>query len=355
MNSLVHNSIKAIVFNLFLFSLASKQSSFGEDNSYLYSTIVGLPIQNSSYSITNYNGEINSLQTFRANKKFNPITLIKSRLHLTLGALSNTDEGSSLHTSYENKVRISTTFSGADSLVLFLESGNANSSPLDLDLQSTKGDLINISSLYFNYPLKKDLNLIIGPRMYGYIGLAGTSTAYNERIAILDGSNYTTSSGLGPGIGLSLTKSKGLNASLKLSSSQDKFTDKSRSIISQIGYSTNHFGGTVTSNLTNDFRAYGIAIYTKPYNLPSFSSSIELKEFSNGSTIQNWLLALQKDFSNSSIGFGFGTYDQAQNVLYESWYSFEVSDNIKLIPVMFLKNYYSDEQFGFAINTQIKY
>ena len=68
------------------------------------------------------------------------------------------------------------------------------------------------------------------------MGLAGTSTAYNERIGILDGSNYTTSSGLGPAIGVSATTPKGLNASFKLSSSQNIFTYKSRIIISQIGY-----------------------------------------------------------------------------------------------------------------------
>tara|TARA_S200000501_G_C20836732_1_gene749715 strand:+ start:422 stop:601 length:180 start_codon:yes stop_codon:yes gene_type:complete len=52
--------------------------------------------------------------------------------------------------------------------------------------------------------------------MFGYMGLAGKSTAYNERIAILDGSNYTTSTGNGPGIGISYIN-KGFNYSSKIS------------------------------------------------------------------------------------------------------------------------------------------
>ena len=52
--------------------------------------------------------------------------------------------------------------------------------------------------------------------MFVYHDLAGKSTLNNERIAILDGSNYATSSGIGPGVGISSINKNGLNASMKI-------------------------------------------------------------------------------------------------------------------------------------------
>ena len=80
--------------------------------------------------------------------------------------------------------------------------------------------------------------------MFGYIGLAGQSTAYNERVAILDGSNYTTSAGLGPGFAFSSNKKNGLNYSVN-ASSKVEFNDESKHIIGQIGLTKKYFGGTI--------------------------------------------------------------------------------------------------------------
>ena len=109
---------------------------------------------------------------------------------------------------------MNTTFKGTDNLLTVIESGNASDSPLRLDLQSKKGDDLEISTILYEFKLGDEFEAIIGPKMFGYHGLAGKSTAYNERIAILDGSNYTTSSGIGPGIGISNRKKNGFNTSL---------------------------------------------------------------------------------------------------------------------------------------------
>ena len=67
---------------------------------------------------------------------------------------------------------MTTSFSGADKLVTIIESGNASNTNLDLDLQSKKGDSLKISNLYYELPLSKDMELIFGPKMFGYVGLA---------------------------------------------------------------------------------------------------------------------------------------------------------------------------------------
>ena len=162
------------------------------------------------------------------------------------------------------------------------ESGNAFNSPLNLDLQSKKGDHIKISTLLYEFQLNDEYEVTIGPKMFGYHGLAGKSTAYNERIAILDGSNYTTSSGIGPGIAISNRNKNGLNASFKIASDSSQIDNESIHLISQIGLTKKDFGGTITTNLNNEFDAYGIATFYKPKNFPSISASIEYKDMDSG-------------------------------------------------------------------------
>ena len=139
---------------------------------------------------------------YKLEKKYFPTTNVKGSLFFTLGALSESTSSESLHFTYENKIRLNTSFKGTDNLLTVFESGNALESPLMLDLQSKKGDNLKISTLLYKFQLDDEFDAIIGPKMFGYHGLAGKSTAYNERIAILDGSNYTTSSGIGPGLSL---------------------------------------------------------------------------------------------------------------------------------------------------------
>ena len=125
-------------------------------------------------------------------KDISPTTSIKGNLFFTLGALSKSNSSESLHFTYENKIRLNTTFKGTDNLLTVIESGNASDSPLRLDLQSKKGDDLEISTILYEFKLGDEFEAIIGP----------------ERIAILDGSNYTTASGIGPGIGISNRKKK---------------------------------------------------------------------------------------------------------------------------------------------------
>ena len=236
------------------------------------------------------------------------------------------------------------------------ESGNAIDSPLMLDLQSKKGDNLKISTLLYKFQLDDEYEAIIGPKMFGYHGLAGKSTAYNERIAILDGSNYTTSSGIGPGIGISYTKKNGFNTSYKISSDSAQIDNDSIFLISQIGLTRKNFGGTITTNLNNDFKAIGIATFYKPKIFPSISASIEYKDENSSKTIKNWVLALQKSLENKKIGIAVGTYNADEKIGYESWSEINISDKFKIIPVFFVRqNNQVNPELGFSINTKFSY
>ena len=298
--------------------------------------------------------EINSAKN--TYKEFNPTTKIKGSLFFTLGALDSQNSNEATHFTFENKIRIDTSFRETDRLLTVIESGNAYKSPLELDLQSKKGDELKISTLFYEFKIREDMEAIIGPKMFGYNGLAGKSTAYNERIGILDGSNYTTSAGIGPGVGLSLNKRNGLNASIKFASKTNEIKSSSSHFLSQIGMTGTIFGGTITGNLNEEFNAIGLAGYFKPQEFFSISASIEKKETNNSKSINNWIIGLQRNLKNYKIGFAAGTYNEKENMGFEGWSEIAITDNFKFIPVLFIRekdNANSDK--GIALNTKFIY
>ena len=170
-----------------------------------------------------------------------PNTRINGTLFFTLGAVSDSTTSESLNLTYENKIKIKTMFKKNDKLFVVIESGNALDSPLNLDLQSKKGNNLSISTIFYQFELDDEFEAIIGPKMFGYNELAGKSTSYNESLAILDGSNYTTSSGVGPGIGISRKTKNGFNSSLKIASNNSEIDNESLHLISQIGFTKSNF------------------------------------------------------------------------------------------------------------------
>ena len=297
--------------------------------------------------------------SFEKNEKnFFPVTTFSGSTFFTLGAIDSKDvsKNNAVHSSYENKIKSKTSFTGKDFLLIEFESGNAINSPLNLDLQSKKGDTLKLSTMFYKFQINDELGAIVGPKMFGYHGLAGKSTAYNERIAILDGSNYTTSSGLGPSFGFFMKKKTGLNASMKVASNNSEMSSESTHFINQIGYTKKFFGGTITSNLNDEFNAYGLSIYFKPIKSLSISSSIEQKDNFLSKKINNWIFALQKNDEFKNFGIAVGTHNEQEMIGYEAWSEIMISDKIKLIPVFFIReNIERNRDLGFAINSKFSF
>ncbi len=289
-------------------------------------------------------------------KKYFPTTNMSGQLYFTIGSLSESSSTESLHFTYENKIRLNTSFKGSDKLLTIIESGNAFDSPLNLDLQSKKGETLKISTLLYQFKLDDEYELVIGPKMFGYNGLAGKSTAYNERIAILDGSNYTTSSGIGPGLVISTTKENGFNTTLKIASDSNSIDNESLHYISQVGLTKTNYGGTFTVNLNNEFNAYGLATFYQPGNFPAISASIEFKDDNSSKNIKNWVIGLEKSLVNKKIGIAVGTHNEEEKIAYEAWSKVNISDKLKIIPVFFVReNNKATQELGLSINTQFIY
>ena len=311
----------------------------------------------SVFGESQFKNKENNFHKKNSNKnEFTPTTSFSGNTYFTFGTVRSNGKNDYYQITYENKFKLNTSFNGSDKLLAIFESGNALHSPLNLDLQSRKGDTINISTLLYEFKMSDEINGVIGPKMFGYNGLAGKSTAYNERIAILDGSNFTTTSGIGPGLGIAKRNKNGSNASIKIGSNNSKINNQSLHLISQIGLTKKIFGGTITSNINEDFNAFGLATYVKPRNLPSISFSIEQKEDNESKKIHNWIIGLQKNLDSYNLGMALGTYNTKENIAYENWIEIFISDKLKIIPVLFIKNNNHDkDELGIALNTKFSY
>ena len=302
------------------------------------------------YSNKNINYVDNNL-----GKKIFPLTSIKGNLFFTFGGIKN-NNNESINFTYEKKIKIKTSFNENNKLLTIIESGNAFESPLNLDLQSKKGNNLKISTLQYQFKINDNYKGTVGPMMFGYNGLEGKSSLYNERIAILDGSKFTTSSGIGPGLGVSRLFEKGFNLSLKISSNNTIITNETIHVISQIGLNRKDWGATITSNFNNKFNAYGIATYFTKGNFPSISTSVEIKNGQKLKTSYNWIFALQKKYKNKNFGLAFGTHNDQEKIAYEGWSEININDKLKIIPVVFVRETNkNNSELGFAFNTKMIY
>tara|TARA_B100000700_G_C15039394_1_gene854540 strand:- start:284 stop:1396 length:1113 start_codon:yes stop_codon:yes gene_type:complete len=297
------------------------------------------------------------------NSKISPKTMIYNTLNFTNGLVKNGIKGEGPNITYEYKIKMLSSMSGKDLLTTNIESSNATDSSLNLDLQGIKGTDFQITSLYYKFPIYENLMITLGPKLYGYEGLAGKSTAYNERIAILDGTNFTTNSGNSAALSMSYINTYGLNYTLKVSAlnaNEGIFkSENEKSVISQIGFTSELFGGTITYNERDSFEAIGISIYIIPENVPSFNISLEYKETEEENTVKNWLFAIGNNGIFGEWGAGIGTYDDNENIAYESWYIYKITDKVSITPILFLRkegNYNNQkDELGLAVNASFRY
>ena len=79
------------------------------------------------------------------------------------------------------------------------------------------------------------------------------------------------------------------------------------------------------------------------------------KEPNNKNQLEKWVIAFQKKVKKDNFGIAIGTYNEDEKIAYEAWADFEYSKNLKIIPVIFIKETNFGEETGFAINTKFSY
>ena len=279
---------------------------------------------------------------------FSSSTKLTGKANFVVGSTEDhASEGDELHSTYEIKYKLSSSFTGEDKLVTKFEMGNGKG--MGLDAQSDKGSEIKLVDLYYAFPLADDFTVTAGPKMDGDEGFEGTPSVYSDKAGVsLD---YASLDGAGgTGVTFGYKGDAGWNASLNLTaedgdkSSKGIFGDTgTNNTTAQIGYDGDNFGGAVTylssdaNSAASDFTALGAGVYFQPEELPvSISVYYDSKDPDTGSTDDNWAVGVEGDAGPGTLGVGVGTIagTDGDKTKYEAWYAYKINDGVKITPVI---------------------
>jgi len=329
---------------------------------------------------------------------FSSTTKLSGSVNFTTGLIDKDQSSTAndkLHSTYEWKAGLSTSFNGKDKLVSEFEMGTATASPMGLDVQSSEGDFLKLTDLYYSFPAG-DLSITAGPKLDGDEGLAGTAYVYSEP-AVLGDSPYSLENGNGPGVAVAYAHDSGFNASMNLVAdtgdvaTTGMFTKEGTDTATfQLGYDGDNFGGAFTYSDNDSSTDYGVGLYFQPEGFPSISGVVDTSNTDtdacttgnglNCADKTQWVIGIEGDVGPGTFGFGVGTHDvkyvdangnevtgatsgnatlpdksRTQELLaYEIWYDYPVSDGITVTPIFFIKEQVnkSSDATGAAVNVK---
>ena len=270
---------------------------------------------------------------------FSSTTVLSGSANMNFGAVvDSTDE--EFKGNYELGYTLSTSFSGEDELVAAFELGNASTTGLGIDPESSNGSSPVLDDFYYSFPLN-GFNVCVGALMDGDACLAGTYTTYSE--SVYNGAYDYWSEGVGNGTALAVSKvfDNGFNVSGNiqggntgvLASGSDNYT-------AQIGYDGENYGGAITyTSFDGDDSAYGVGIYYSPDGFPSFTVGADIKDQSTATytELTSFFIGAEAEVGEGTLGGSYqskesGTTTATAQASYEVFYAYPATDNITLTP-----------------------
>ena len=282
---------------------------------------------------------------------FSSTTVMSGSVNFVTGSTNDhATLGDELHSTYEIKYGLKSSFTGEDTLAVKFEQGNGKG--MGLDAQSSTGSANNtpeITDLFYSFPLADDFSITVGPKLDGDEGLEGTASVYSDKAGVsLDYASLDGAGGAGATFGYK--GDNGWNASLNLTSvdgadsSKGIFGDAgTNNTTAQLGYDGDNFGGAITylssdtNSSTTDFSALGVGAYYMPESIPvSISVYFDSKDPETGSVDDNWAVGVEGDAGPGTLGVGVGTISgtDGDKTKYETWYAYKVNDATTITPVL---------------------
>ena len=308
---------------------------------------------------------------------FSSTTKLSGSVNFVTGSTSDKAATEELHSTYEIKYGLKSSFTGEDTLAVKFEQGNGKS--MGLDAQSSTGDPDNtpeITDIYYSFPLADDFTVSFGPKMDGDEGLEGTASVYGDKAGVsLDYASLAGDGGVGATFGYK--SDNGFNASLNLTSVDGADSTKgvfgdagTNNTTAQIGYDGDNFGGAVTlldsdaNSAASNFTAVGFGAYYMPESLPiSISAYIDSKDPETGSADDNWAVGVEaEEVGPGTLGFGVGTIDgltgDDDKMKYEAWYAFKLNDGTTITPIVYQREdqgLNGEDETGAAVTVGFKF
>jgi hypothetical protein len=304
---------------------------------------------------------------------------------------------SALESTYKWTMKLKTSYTGDDLLYAKIETGNADSSSFnDLGDYETGSSALDIEELHYTFPVG-DFTVTAGPMSVDVTQSLGATTSVYDA-PILDVMSFSGNPAIfdavdGAGAGISYSNGNGWSygfgavADSAADATKGAFTKEGTdAVAAQIGYESDNWGAAFTYADGDTWDGISIAGYYQPSDtgvVPSISAgygtkNLETKTSSDttagtqgtddGST---WMVGLQWDeVGPGTLGAAYGTavehydinsYPDKDQMAYEIWYSYPISDNVTITPGIYVVEQYSptatdlDDKTGFVVKTTFKF
>ena len=326
--------------------------------------------------------------------QFSTTTKLKGYTAWVVGAADNATftpdgeddavSGEALSFTYDLRLKLATSFTGKDELTTVLRAGNFNNTPFDegltfVETAMSSGNTVKVGRLFYTFPVGDNLSVTAGPivRTDDASMYAGYATFYPSDL-LLDFFTYGgapttnnlayTGSGIG-GVytfgdsGLKLSGNyvavDGADSSVGFGTGEGITTSAWQlfyegelfggSFLGQLGYSYEQNAGLAigTASFDGNHSGYSVAAAWKSADsglMPSISTgySIADPESDDYDEINSWYLGLEWNdvgIEGNSLGGAIGEApsfeDDADNFMWEVYYSFSATDNITITPAIF--------------------
>jgi len=293
-----------------------------------------------------------------------------------IGAEDGTDAGDSVQAGYSFGMKLTTSFTGEDSLVTKFDAGNSGNAGIGEFGAHSGGDTLIIDGISYTFPIGP-LTAFVGDTVDGS-SLYNTACVYGGPSDNLDDCG-NGSSALGKGAktaaGASYEFGDGFTAAVGYtgdgSSTNGLMTEEGNDAIGgQLSYAADSYGASVTyANIetSDDDRNYwGLNGYWTPSEVgavPSISVGYEQGSAQNLPDTEQWFVGLQWDEAGpGTFGAAVGTQGEVEEgadtyLMYEAFYSYAINDGMTVTPLIYVKETAtgSDDKTGYMVKTSFSF
>ena len=299
-----------------------------------------------------------------------------------IGAEDGTDAGDSVQAGYSFGMKLTTSFTGEDSLVTKFDAGNSGNAAIGEFGAHKGGDTLIIDGISYTFPIGP-LTAFVGDTVDGS-SLYNTACVYGGPSDNLDDCG-NGSSALGKGAktaaGASYEFGDGFTAAVGYtgdgSSTNGLMTKEGNDAFGgQLAYTADSYGasftyGNIEGTANTDRNYYGLNGYWTPSEtgaIPSISAGYEIGTAQAMRDTTQWFIGLQWDEAGpgtfgtavGSVGSYMGpvaNYDDDEFLMYEAFYSYEINDGMTITPLIYTKETAagSDDKTGYMVKTSFSF
>ena len=304
-----------------------------------------------------------------------------------IGAEDGTDAGDSVQAGYSFGMKLSTSFTGEDSLVTKFDAGNAGGQVNEFGANSSAAnEALEIDGVSYTFPVM-GATVFVGDSVDGS-SLFSTACVYGGPGDNLDDCGNGSSAigkGGGTALGASYEFDNGLSVAVGYTGDGNSTNglatkEGNDSVAAQVTYTADTYGVSLTgANVeasNNDGRNY-VALngYWTPSDagaIPSISLGYEKGTAQKTTDTRQWFAGLQWDEAGpGTFGVAVGTvgastdgpdttdphHNDPELIMYEAYYSYPVNDGMTITPLIYTKETVvgSDDLTGVMVKTSFSF